>query len=274
MTFDRKKYKSFALMQLKGRWKTAFIATLISIILLTFFSVTQKQNQTLSYSQIKNLTEQQLLEYISSNPQYSGPGLILLVISTIVNFIVEMVLVSLFLIYSRSPEPVTLKNYFECYNKWARGILTGLWKTLWLFLWGLISIPVILLFSFLLALFASNLTIELTQIILPILLLIALIPMFIKSIEYSFVFFFTAEFSEIGIRKALRMSILLAKGHRWDIFVLELSFIGWFLICMMSLGIGFLWLLPYYYMTMTNAYHALLQDALETGKIKPEDLNS
>ena len=98
--------------------------------------------------------------------------------------------------------------------------------------------------------------------------------MFIKSIEYSFAMFFTAEFPELGIRKALRHSITITKGHRWDIFVLELSFIGYFLFSIITFCIGFLWTLPYYYMTLTNTYHALLQDALETGKIKPEDLNS
>ena len=278
MTFDRPKYKSFALMQLKGRWKTAIFATLISIILLSIFSVTQKQTSDLSYSQIAALSEQQLLEYINSNPMYSGAGFVLSLIYFIINSIVEIVLVSLFLIYSRSPEPVRLKNYFEGYNKWARGILTGLWKFLWLFLWGLIAVPVIIAFAFILALtgIGSNMTLDTIatiHLISPIILFISLIPMLIKSIEYSFIFFFTAEFPELGIRKALRLSILLAKGHRWDIFKLDFSFIGWFLLGCLSLGIGFLWILPYYYMTMTNTYHALLQDALESGKIHPEDLN-
>ena len=104
-------------------------------------------------------------------------------------------------------------------------------------------------------------------------IIIGLIPMLLKSIEYSFATFFTAEFSELGIRKALRHSITITKGHRWDIFVLELSFIGWFLLSFISFGVGFFWILPYYYMTQTNTYHALLQDALENGKILPEDLN-
>ena len=275
MTFDRKKYKNFALMQLKGRWKPAIIATIISILLLLIFSVTQTQSTQLSYSEMLQLSEQQLLEYIQSDPQFSAPGIILSIIETIMDFIVDIVLVSFFLIYSRSPDPVSLKQYFEGYNKWARGILCGLWKLLWVFLWGLIAIPVCTAYILIIALLSNSIEFSPTfqLVLMTIVLLIGLIPMFIKSIEYSFATFFTAEFPELGIRKALRHSITIAKGHRWDIFVLELSFIGWFLLSCITIGIGFVWFLPYYYMTMTNTYHALLQDALESGKINPEDLN-
>ena len=275
MTFDRKKYKTFALMQLKGRWKPAVIATIISILILLIFSVTQNQTTQLSYSEMLALTEQQLLEYIQSNPQFSAPGIILSIIETIMDFIVDIVLVSFFLIYSRSPDPVSLKQYFEGYNKWARGILCGLWRLLWLFLWGLIAIPVCTAYILIIALLSNSIEFSPTfqLVLMTIVLLIGLIPMLIKSIEYSFATFFTAEFSELGIRKALRHSITITKGHRWQVFVLELSFIGWFLLGFISFGVGFFWVLPYYYMTMTNTYHALLQDALENGKINPEDLN-
>ena len=272
MTFDRKKYKSFALIQLKGRWKPAVFATIISILILMIFSVTQKQTNDLSFSEMLQLSEQQLFEYIQSDPQYSAPGIILSIIQTIMDFIIDIVLVSFFLIYSRSPDPVSMKNYFEGFNKWARGILCGLWKLLWLFLWALIAVPICVAFTFIVALISiESVTVQL--VLLTVVLIAGLIPMLIKSIEYSFATFFTAEFSELGIRKALRHSITITKGHRWDIFVLELSFIGWFLLSFISFGVGFFWILPYYYMTQTNTYHALLQDALENGKILPEDLN-
>ena len=275
MTVDRKKYKSFALMQLKGRWRPAVIATLISVLILTLFSVTQNQTTDLSFSEMMRLSEEQLFNYIQSNPQFSAPGIILSLIETIMDFIIDIVLVSFFLIYSRSPEPVTLKNYFEGYNKWGRGVLCGLWKLLWLFLWALIVIPVMVGFVLIIALLSNSyeFSAEFQLVLLTIVMLIGLIPMFIKSIEYSFATYFTAEFSELGIRKALRHSITLAKGHRWELFLLDLSFIGWFLASMLTAGIGFMWFLPYYYMTKTNTYHALLQDALENSKILPEDLN-
>ena len=260
-------------MQLKGRWKPAVIATIISILILLIFSVTQNQTTQLSYSEMLALTEQQLLEYIQSNPQFSAPGIILSIIETIMDFIVDIVLVSFFLIYSRSPDPVSLKQYFEGYNKWARGILCGLWRLLWIFLWTLIAIPVGVIYLLVITATGFDATSYASLTFFFLAIIIGLIPMLIKSIEYSFATFFTAEFSELGIRKALRHSITITKGHRWQVFVLELSFIGWFLLGFISFGVGFFWVLPYYYMTMTNTYHALLQDALENGKINPEDLN-
>ena len=273
MTFDRPKYKSFALMQLKGRWKTAVLGTLISIALLLLFSFTQSQTSNVSYSELINYSYEQLLEYFRNSPEYSAPGIILSIIQTIMDFIVEIVLISFFLIFSRSPDPVSLKKYFEGYNKWARGILCGLWRLLWLFLWGLLAIPLYLLCVLTLGFLPFETSMFTAFVVAPVVLLIGLIPMLIKSIEYSFAFYFAAEFPEVGVRKALRLSITIAKGHRWDIFVLELSFIGWFLLSFITFAIGFLWSLPYYYMTLTNTYHALLQDALESGKINPEDLN-
>ncbi|MDO7206189.1 DUF975 family protein [Paraclostridium bifermentans] len=46
----------------------------------------------------------------------------------------------------------------------------------------------------------------------------------------------------------------MMKGHKFDYFVLELSFIGWSILCVLSLGIGFLWLVPYFEITLTNFY--------------------
>ena len=275
MTLDIQKYKKFAFMQLQGRWKPAVLGTLISILLLFIFSFFQSKSPTINYSELMTVPSEQLLSALQESASGSGVGFILELLKTIVDFIVEMVLVSFFLIFSRSPDPVSLKDYFEGYNKWARAILCGLWKLLWSFLWGLLAIPLIVIFVIVMSCFSTfSGSDTVNYSICTFLLFLGFIPMFIKMIEYSFSFFFAAEFPEVGIRKSLRLSITIAKGHRWEIFVLNISFIGWVLLSILTCGVGFLWSLPYYYMTLTNAYHALLQDALESGKIKPEELNS
>ena len=274
MTLDIQKYKKFAFMQLQGRWKPAVLGTLISILLLFIFSFFQSKSPTINYSELMTVPSEQLLSALNESASGSGVGFILELLKTIVDFIVEMVLVSFFLIFSRSPDPVSLKDYFEGYNKWARAILCGLWKLLWSFLWGLLAIPLIVIFVIIMSCFSTfSGSDTVNYSICTFLLFLGFIPMFIKMIEYSFSFFFAAEFPEVGIRKSLRLSITIAKGHRWEIFVLNISFIGWVLLSILTCGVGFLWSLPYYYMTLTNAYHALLQDALENGKILPEDLN-
>ncbi len=52
-----------------------------------------------------------------------------------------------------------------------------------------------------------------------------------------------------------------------------LSFFGWDLLSLFTLGILQFWLLPYKNMTYINAYHALIKEAIESGRLKPEDLS-
>ena len=49
------------------------------------------------------------------------------------------------------------------------------------------------------------------------------------------------------------------KGNRWKIILLELSFIGWAILSVFSLGIGYLWLLPYMQVAMVCFYDRLAQ---------------
>jgi uncharacterized membrane protein len=46
-------------------------------------------------------------------------------------------------------------------------------------------------------------------------------------------------------------------GQKWKYFKLFLFFIGWYLLCILSLGIGFLWLIPYIYATHASFYEDL-----------------
>lgn len=64
----------------------------------------------------------------------------------------------------------------------------------------------------------------------------------------------------IGAVKALNMSIKMMKGYKWKYFVLELSFIGWGILSILTFGIGFIWLVPYLTLTMTNFYKDISKD--------------
>ena len=140
---------------------------------------------------------------------------------------------------SRSPEPVTFGVFIEGFNNWARAILGILWESLWIFLWTLLFV----------------------------------IPGIIKAIAYSQMFYIIVEYKDISVTKAMRISIDITRGHKWDLFVMYLSFIGWDILSALTLGILELWLAPYKNMTYTNAYHALIKEAIEKGIIKPEDLS-
>jgi uncharacterized membrane protein len=62
-------------------------------------------------------------------------------------------------------------------------------------------------------------------------------------------------------------------GHRWRIFVLSLSFIGWFLLCMLTAFIGLIFLMPYIKATYTELYVRLRDEAIRNGLTSPQELN-
>ena len=51
-----------------------------------------------------------------------------------------------------------------------------------------------------------------------------------------------------------------------------LSFLGWAILATIPAGLGYIFLIPYMNLSFINAYHAMMKEALETGRIKPEDL--
>lgn len=75
--------------------------------------------------------------------------------------------------------------------------------------------------------------------------LLLIVPGIIKVFEYAMAPFILAENPEIGALEAIHRSSAMMKGHRFDLFYLILSFIGWYFLCILTLGIGFLWLIPY-----------------------------
>ena len=86
-------------------------------------------------------------------------------------------------------------------------------------------------------------------------------------------FYIIVEYKDVSITKAMRISMEITKGHKWDLFVMYLSFFGWDLLSLFTLGILQFWLLPYKNMTYINSYHALIKEAIESGRLKPEDLS-
>lgn len=85
--------------------------------------------------------------------------------------------------------------------------------------------------------------------------LLLVIPGIIKALSYSMAPYILKDMLDAGKEpaptEAITKSKELMNGHKWELFVFELSFIGWNILAGLSLGIGFLWLVPYY-----NAAHA------------------
>ena len=72
-----------------------------------------------------------------------------------------------------------------------------------------------------------------------------IIPGIIKSYEYSIIPYILADDPEISSKDAFKKAKQMMKGNKWRLFKLEFSFIGWFILCVLTLGIGTLFLIPY-----------------------------
>ena len=86
-----------------------------------------------------------------------------------------------------------------------------------------------------------------------------IIPGIIKAYEYSMIPYILADDSEISSKDAFKKSKEMMTGNKWRYFKLELSFIGWFALCVLTCGIGTFFLIPYvdaasaeFYMELKN----------------------
>ena len=93
--------------------------------------------------------------------------------------------------------------------------------------------------------------------------LLFVIPGIIKGISYSQAFYVLAEHPEMTASEALDESKRMMDGHKWEYFVLGLSFLGWALLATCTCGILYIWLAPYMNATFVNYYHKLV--ALTSG---------
>ena len=119
-------------------------------------------------------------------------------------------------------------------NNYWRKVWTMLWMEILIFLWALLLI----------------------------------IPGIIKSFSYAMTPYILEDNPELGAVDAIHRSRMMMRGHKFDLFWMYLSFIGWGLLCILTFGIGFLWLAPYIATTQAAFYEEVKADyALNGGLI-------
>jgi uncharacterized membrane protein len=87
--------------------------------------------------------------------------------------------------------------------------------------------------------------------------LLLIIPGIIASLRYSLSYYIMVDNPDMKASEAINRSKTMMQGQKWKYFLLLLSFIGWFLLCIPTLGIGLLWLMPYVYTTQASFYEDL-----------------
>ena len=87
--------------------------------------------------------------------------------------------------------------------------------------------------------------------------LLLIIPGIMKAFSYALTPYIVMDEPELTARQAITRSCEIMEGRRWKLFCLSLSFIGWGILCILTFGIGILWLVPY----MNASVAAFYEDA-------------
>lgn len=134
--------------------------------------------------------------------------------------------------------------------------------------------------------------------------LLFIFPGIIKSYSYSQMFFVLAENPKLSSYQAMKISKILTRKHKADLFFMDLSFVGWYflsfftfaiipscffivvpnlniivmyfisILSLLSAIITFNLIWSYKIMAFTNAYYALKEETLKTGTLTPLDFST
>ena len=92
------------------------------------------------------------------------------------------------------------------------------------------------------------------EILVFLYMLLLIVPGVIKALSYSMVTYIIADDPGIKPWDALKKSEVMLEGHKMRLFILLVSFFWWYLLGMLTLGIAFIYVIPYVALSITNFY--------------------
>lgn len=96
--------------------------------------------------------------------------------------------------------------------------------------------------------------------------LLFVIPGIVKSFSYSLTPYILARYPKVKAKDALKISMACMDGHKAELLVLELSFLGWWLLASITLGLaGIFFVTPYVFITSTLWEKQVMEQAIERG---------
>ena len=87
--------------------------------------------------------------------------------------------------------------------------------------------------------------------------LLLIVPGIIADLRYSMTYFIIADNPGISGMAAIKKSKEMMRGHKWELFVLGLSFFWWILLIVITFGLAAIYVVPYMHATTANYYEKL-----------------
>ena len=136
-------------------------------------------------------------------------------------------LTAMFLKQARNNQPMQIEDLLKGFTgDFVQNFLIGLMTTIFTFLWSLLFI----------------------------------IPGIVKAYSYSMAYYITVDNPTYTWKQCIDQSKDMMNGHKMDLFVQDLSFIGWSFVGALCLGIGTLWVIPYQQATRAHFYQELAME--------------
>lgn len=97
-------------------------------------------------------------------------------------------------------------------------------------------------------------------------MLLLIIPGIIKGYSYALTPYLLKDHPELKFNAAIEESMRLMSGNKMRLFILDLTYIGWFLLCIVTFGIAMLWVNPYWCTARAAFYEDLMSDLRNAGE--------
>ncbi len=121
-------------------------------------------------------------------------------------------------------EEAGVMDLFSAFSSdFVRSFLAGILHTIYIFLWTLLFI----------------------------------IPGLVKSYSYAMTYFIMNDDKSVGANDAITKSREMMNGHKMELFMLDLSFIGWMFLSLFTFGILLFWVIPYMNLAHAEFYRRL-----------------
>ncbi len=163
-----------------------------------------------------------------------------------------------FLRVYRGEKPGVSGCFGDCFVRVGRKIGGIWWMALWVFIYCAGSFVVVLIGA----------AIALPEWLAAPVMLLCMVPGIVKAYSYILTPFILFDCPDVRAKDAVRLSALMTEGYRMDVFVTQLSFIGWFILSAITAQIvGLFHAYPYYALTMAGVYQELKKRAVEDGVV-------
>jgi len=143
-----------------------------------------------------------------------------------------------------------IENIFTGFRRFFTTFFTHLFIWVLLFLWSIFSILLLIGTLYFIREMENSLF------VLPFFFLF-LLPAIAASYRYSMTCFILADDDDCGVFEAIARSKEMMKKHKVNLFYLQWSFFGWILLSILTLGVGFLWVIPYMKTSFAEFYESV-----------------